>query len=293
MWQGDAPGNWDIFLSWWEPELANWADPIQVTNSSWDETSPQMAEGFSPPSSALVWQSSAEGNQQIYGMAAALEPDSLVFGEPTNLAPSLHAEVDPCLRYLPLGCVGTLACAWTHLHGDSADILFTPFLYDRPERVTSDPFPNRKPVISPVLGDTAWLAWESFRGGKWDIMAVRFHVPRGVVVHGGPTREQSWCLAQNYPNPFIGATTISFRLATTDQIAVEVYDVAGRKVRTLAEGLQADGWHQLRWDGRDARGVPLPAGVYFCRLKSKLFDKSIKMLYLPQPGMRGATGKKG
>lgn len=57
--------------------------------------------------------------------------------------------------------------------------------------------------------------------------------------------------------------------------------MADRKVRTLAEDLQAAGWHQLRWYCRDDRGMPLPPGGYFCRLKSKLFGKSIKMLYLP------------
>ncbi|MCR4439556.1 MAG: FlgD immunoglobulin-like domain containing protein [bacterium] len=70
-------------------------------------------------------------------------------------------------------------------------------------------------------------------------------------------------------------------MAKVAHLAVDLYNVAGRKVRTLAEGLQAAGWHQLRWDGRDDRGGPLPRGVYFCRLKGRVFDKSIKSLFLP------------
>lgn len=50
------------------------------------------------------------------------------------------------------------------------------------------------------------------------------------------------------------------------QVALAVYDDAGRSVRRLAEGTYAPGVHGLRWDGLDATGHPVPTGRYFMRL---------------------------
>jgi endonuclease I len=74
-------------------------------------------------------------------------------------------------------------------------------------------------------------------------------------------------LHQNLPNPFGVRTSIGFDLARREQVALRIYDVTGRLVRTLADGsvLEA-GSHQVDWDGRDAGGAQLQAGLYFCRL---------------------------
>jgi len=59
---------------------------------------------------------------------------------------------------------------------------------------------------------------------------------------------------------------IHFRLAAPRQMAVTIYDLAGRSVRTIAAGSFAAGPQSLVWDGRDAVGTPVPAGVYLVRL---------------------------
>lgn len=70
-------------------------------------------------------------------------------------------------------------------------------------------------------------------------------------------------LAQNAPNPFRGATSVSYRLPSAGPATVVLYDLAGRRVRTLAEGSQAAGPHRVTVDGRG-----LPAGTYFYRLET-------------------------
>lgn len=47
-----------------------------------------------------------------------------------------------------------------------------------------------------------------------------------------------------------------------------IYDVAGRQVALLADVAQASGRHLTQWDGRDAKGKAVPAGVYLVRLES-------------------------
>jgi flagellar hook assembly protein FlgD len=49
-------------------------------------------------------------------------------------------------------------------------------------------------------------------------------------------------------------------------LRVEIRDLLGRRVRTLAEGSRAGGEHLVRWDGSDDSGRPLPAGAYWVRV---------------------------
>ena len=71
-------------------------------------------------------------------------------------------------------------------------------------------------------------------------------------------------LSQNYPNPFVGETTLGFDLPQTSTVSLAVFDLLGRKVSNLIsdEALPA-GRHEFRFDG--GRLAP---GVYFYRLRS-------------------------
>jgi hypothetical protein len=78
-------------------------------------------------------------------------------------------------------------------------------------------------------------------------------------------------LAQNQPNPFNPATTIGFVVpgagaGAVGPVALSVYDVSGRLVRNLIDGPLASGKHAVEWDGRDARGLSAPSGIYLYRL---------------------------
>jgi len=69
------------------------------------------------------------------------------------------------------------------------------------------------------------------------------------------------------PNPFGPATTISFALPAAGPVELSVYDVAGRLVATLADGVLPAGPHRAAWDGTDAAGTAVGSGVYFVRLE--------------------------
>ncbi|HPF36790.1 MAG TPA: FlgD immunoglobulin-like domain containing protein, partial [Candidatus Krumholzibacteria bacterium] len=68
------------------------------------------------------------------------------------------------------------------------------------------------------------------------------------------------------PNPFNPTTEIAFRTAVAGPVRVTVHDAAGRLVRVLSEELRAAGSHAVRWDGRDAAGMPAASGVYLVRV---------------------------
>ena len=87
-------------------------------------------------------------------------------------------------------------------------------------------------------------------------------------------------LSQNYPNPFNPTTTIAFSVKTRGHVALNIYDAAGRLVRTLANEERGAGAHQVTWDGRDGNGTRVASGVYFYRLVSPGFSQTKKMVLL-------------
>jgi flagellar hook assembly protein FlgD len=87
-------------------------------------------------------------------------------------------------------------------------------------------------------------------------------------------------LSQNYPNPFNPSTTIAFSLKERGHVSLTVYNVAGERVRTLADETIAAGAHTRDWDGRDQAGQPVSSGVYFYQLKTSGFEQTRKMVLL-------------
>jgi len=84
------------------------------------------------------------------------------------------------------------------------------------------------------------------------------------------------------PNPFRPGTELRFSLAANEPVRLVIYNVAGRRVRTLAAGpVRTAGMHQLRWDGDDDRGVRVPAGIYIARLQTPTATSSRKLTLLP------------
>jgi hypothetical protein len=73
--------------------------------------------------------------------------------------------------------------------------------------------------------------------------------------------------SHNYPNPFNPTTAISYTVPEPGaEVRLTVYDLAGRVVRTLVEGVEQGGDHVVVWHGRDDAGRPVGSGVYFYRL---------------------------
>lgn len=80
-------------------------------------------------------------------------------------------------------------------------------------------------------------------------------------------------LEQNYPNPFNGETVITFSLPRDGRVTLTLFDIMGRKVAVLADGVLRAGTHRHTWNA-----AGLPSGVYLCRLISETHTETIRLL---------------
>jgi hypothetical protein len=70
------------------------------------------------------------------------------------------------------------------------------------------------------------------------------------------------------PNPSMESVTVSYHVLRTGNVRLAVYDVAGRRLATLKNGMMERGSYRVRWDCVDDSGGPVPAGLYFVRFTS-------------------------
>ncbi len=76
-------------------------------------------------------------------------------------------------------------------------------------------------------------------------------------------------LEHNYPNPFNPETTISYQLSGGSQVKIDIFDILGRKVRTLVNQKQEAGYYNILWDGKNDDGNRVASGLYLYNIRAK------------------------
>jgi hypothetical protein len=128
------------------------------------------------------------------------------------------------------------------------------------------------PAIAADGTGGAIVAWQDLRNGNEnndddDIYAQ--HVPGDGLIPTAVrpmTPSASLSVGESYPNPFAAETSFDVTLRNESAVSVEVFDVAGRRVRAIDMGRMHAGPALLSFDGRDDRAHALPSGVYFYRV---------------------------
>jgi hypothetical protein len=90
-----------------------------------------------------------------------------------------------------------------------------------------------------------------------------------------------FALYQNVPNPFRGSTTFRLDLPVGRMVRLEIFDVSGRRVRTLVNHFMPAGRQSVAWNQRDDAGAELGAGVYFARVQADTFRDRKKLILMP------------
>jgi hypothetical protein len=87
-------------------------------------------------------------------------------------------------------------------------------------------------------------------------------------------------LEQNYPNPFNRTTVIRYTLSSRCEVSLSIYNILGKRIRTLENISKAAGKYEINWDGLDDFGQPVSSGIYFYQLKTGSFCEERKMILL-------------
>lgn len=107
--------------------------------------------------------------------------------------------------------------------------------------------------------------------GRWYSYRIAGHLADGEVVSLGQITARAASggrisLAPARPNPAASVTALTLELDRRGDVRLELFDVAGRRVRTLLQGSLPPGAHEIPWDGCDEHGRRVPAGTYWARL---------------------------
>jgi hypothetical protein len=88
-----------------------------------------------------------------------------------------------------------------------------------------------------------------------------------MEAQGGATVDMT-PLERPVPNPFTSGMHMAFAVGRDgDPVDISVYDITGRRVKTLANGVLGPGSHDVSWDGRDASGLHVRRGMYFIHIR--------------------------
>ena len=101
-----------------------------------------------------------------------------------------------------------------------------------------------------------------------DLSIARNIIPDEYVLH------------QNYPNPFNPITNIQYDLPQTIDVKIDIYDIRGRRVKSLVNQSQEPGFKSIQWNALNDFGERVGSGMYFYRIETTDFNKTKKMILL-------------
>jgi flagellar hook assembly protein FlgD len=89
-----------------------------------------------------------------------------------------------------------------------------------------------------------------------------------------------YALRQNYPNPFNPTTQIKYDLPEDALVAINIYDLMGRNIRSLVNTNQSAGYRSIQWNATNNLGEPVSAGMYIYMIQAGEFRQTKKMVLL-------------
>jgi len=142
---------------------------------------------------------------------------------------------------------------------------------------------NRIIDLANYVGQSIHIAFRHFDSfdNYWlmlDDVSVVASSPTSI--HDGVTPAICTALKGNYPNPFNPTTTIAFDMAKEGRVVIDVFNVKGQIVNTIANETFRAGSHKVIWNGDDARGRTVGSGVYLYRMTTEQGTQTKKMMLM-------------
>ncbi|MDZ7362976.1 MAG: SBBP repeat-containing protein [candidate division KSB1 bacterium] len=136
-----------------------------------------------------------------------------------------------------------------------------------------------KTVLDLNNKQTYWWRVRAGNAAGWGAFSEqrRFSIDVPVSVEETESPPAEFSLRQNYPNPFNPSTAINYELPKQAEVKLDIYDLQGRRIRTLVNQRQPAGRYTITWDGRNEQGEVVTSGVYIYQLRAGNFVQTRRM----------------
>jgi len=193
----------------------------------------------------------------------------------------------------------SIMIAYSDIQGDSAGIITNNngTVYWEAGNIDTDPLftnessgdytlQNGSPCIDAGTEFFIWqgdtlvnLSPSEYDGSAPDMGSLESEFTVGINNMGLDLPEK-FSLLQNFPNPFNPVTTLRYDLPEDSQVSIMIYDIMGRKVKTLVNKSQNAGFKATIWDATNDLGQPVSAGIYLYKIQAGEFVQTRKMVLL-------------
>ena len=251
-------------------------------NSANDVFDPDdWVELYNPTSETIYighWQFKDENDDHVFTIPenVSLDPDQyLVLCSNTDAFSALFADVENYVGDMAFGLSGSGELIRLF---DSSGMLVDAVEYD-----VSEPWPEEADgngatleLINPNLDNTLAENWAASSGyGSPGALNSSY------LSDEDKTQVASeFILNNNYPNPFNPVTTISYAIQHDALVRIDIYDLLGRKVKSLLNEHQTPGYKTLQWNATDDLGQSVAAGVYIYMIQAGDYRATNKMIFL-------------
>lgn len=226
-----------------------------------------------------------------------------VWSEPVRIDNSLDLSAwEPCIN---IGSNGAIYITYSQFDpaypevrnsyyvtsGDGGASFSTPVKVSNNTYPSSENFPEisigsvRDEIAGVFSGgaDMTWIEYDSTTANGFNIMHGVIPICIVIGVESPESSDmlpQEYLLSQNYPNPFNPTTTIKYSLPEKGHVTLTIYNILGRRVRTLIDVSKEAQKYKITWDGRDSFDNPVTSGVYFYQLRVNDKVSTKKMLLM-------------
>ncbi|MGD9899818.1 MAG: lamin tail domain-containing protein [Calditrichaceae bacterium] len=306
---GNSPSSTDEIIQL-RDDLGNLVDEVNYDDSgAWPSDASQVAIYLNLPNENMNaasnndgsnWANSSGGvdgayNSQIFGVWNQIET-----GSPGNIMGDLSLPVE-LSSFTAYSGDGNITLRWTTqsevdnqgyiiLRSENKDddyLEVDSYVYNETLNGAGNTSESTKYVYIDrfLLNDnTYWykLVDVDINGIRTDHGPISATPHQSVLMSGTGNVPQSFALHRNYPNPFNPSTRISFDIPSDKggsvNAEIAVFDVLGRKIKTIISDSFAPGTYEIEWDGKNEQAIPMSSGMYFLTLKSDTYVSTRKMI---------------
>ena len=280
VWDAGMPGDWGHFT-----QFSIWRKVVNAPIELWDYIETVPWHGMDPYAAVVptLGDSSMHGMHMSTFMITAHTEDVSVWldSEPMSgySIDNLHPGTPMSLSFST--SPGSVSLNWSGPVDDDFsyfNIYRQDILTNEPSMVftTTDSF-----YVDQELSDAGayeyWVTAVDMSGLESDASSIVSAVLSAEEKMGMPTE---FALKQNYPNPFNPSTQIQYALPTETRVLISIYDLTGRKVRTLVNEVQSAGHRSVMWNATNEIGRPVSAGMYIYTIQAGDFIQNRKMVLM-------------